>query len=556
MDAHIDDQQQKDYLSPFFDLESLQNGGDLGIMSPSVNAQQPQSMMTSATMPSQMDMEMLGNLMSLQGINSPSSISPTSPSHPQFSTNTATTNPQLLMEQQFKLAQLQQLQQLQNQIFQQQVSLSIRADNYGDSVMTPIPSHSISSQFNAPRGSTSAPAHIAFRSSPSHPPHGDIDVDISPLTSPWLGAEQHHSSFSHRQSSSNKRTASSSGDESSSKPSRKKQSPAVRPFSNASSTIMTKRTTNPRGSRSTNSTPLLRSTRSRNGSIISNEVVGDSPSPVDLSMPPPAAPSMNQTSIPDMSAENPPPTITPVTPASIMNLGRLGVGSSNNTLIPKDGSVDLKGKAPSKSSTPAAISQRNKSMKRGSVGSSPALKPILPAGSTTGPASSSAKGAAPVVQVRKTSHKAAEQKRRDSLKTTFDDLRGLLPPIPLPSDEKYPLDEPLLPGALPPRGPPKAGGEGPNKGVSKLQLLICGNDYIRQLKGRVERRDEEIRRLRSEIGRLRDVLTNSTGGVGIMEEGCEPVDLERDLDEIEAISTGLSRGASIGADDEADEDED
>ncbi|KAK0450748.1 hypothetical protein EV421DRAFT_1177668 [Armillaria borealis] len=447
-------------------------------------------------------------------------------------------------------------------------------DSYGDSVMTPVPSHSIPSQFNAPRGSTSAPAHIAFRSSPSHPPHhGDIDVDISPLTSPWLGAEQHHSNFSRRQSSSNKRTASSSGDESSSKPSRKKQSPAIRPFSNASSTIMTKRTTNPRGSRSTNSTPLLRSTRSRNGSIVSNEIVGDSPSPVDLAMPPPAAPTMNQTSIPNMSAENPPPTITPVTPASIMNLGRLGVNSSNNTLASKDGAVDLKGKAPSKTSASAAAThQRNKSMKRGSVGSSPALKPILPgkfcllldltllifslAGSTTGPAPSSAKSATPVVQVRKTSHKAAEQKRRDSLKTTFDDLRGLLPPIPLPSDDKYPLDEPLLPGALPPRGPPKAGGEGPNKGVSKLQLLICGNDYIRLLKGRVERRDDEIRRLRSEVGRLRDIVTNSMGGVGIAEEGCEPVDLERDLDEIEVISAGLARGASIGADDEADEDED
>ncbi len=129
MDAHIDDQQQKDYLSPFFDLESLQNGGDLGIMSPSMNSQQPQLMMTSATMPSQMDMEMLGNLMSLQGINSPNDISQRPPLSPQFSTNTGATSPQLLMEQQFKLAQLQQLQQLQNQIFQQQVrSLDLGGD--------------------------------------------------------------------------------------------------------------------------------------------------------------------------------------------------------------------------------------------------------------------------------------------------------------------------------------------------------------------------------------------------------------------------------------------
>ena len=94
------------------------------------------------------------------------------------------------------------------------------------------------------------------------------------------------------------------------------------------------------------------------------------------------------------------------------------------------------------------------------------------------------------MHVRKTSHKAAEQKRRDSLKTSFDDLRILLPPIPLPSEEGFP-DEPLLPGAMPPRGPPKGNAEGPNRGVSKLQLLRCGNEFIKVLKGRVERRDEE-----------------------------------------------------------------
>ena len=82
------------------------------------------------------------------------------------------------------------------------------------------------------------------------------------------------------------------------------------------------------------------------------------------------------------------------------------------------------------------------------------------------------------------------------MKTTIDDLRGLLPPIPLPSALGEQGGEPgVLPGALPPRGPPKAGGEGPNKGVSKLQLLICSNEYIRRLKGRVARRDEEIERL-------------------------------------------------------------
>lgn len=145
---------------------------------------------------------------------------------------------------------------------------------------------------------------------------------------------------------------------------------------------------------------------------------------------------------------------------------------------------------------------------------------------------------------RKTSHKAAEQKRRDSLKTTFDDLRHLLPPIPLPSDDNFP-DEPILPGALPPRGPPKAGGEGPNKGVSKLQLLRCGNDFIRQLKGRVERRDDEIDRLRREVSRLR----RYAGHMATFEE--EEVDLEKDLDANEAA---FGRGSTVG-DDEADEEE-
>jgi hypothetical protein len=156
-----------------------------------------------------------------------------------------------------------------------------------------------------------------------------------------------------------------------------------------------------------------------------------------------------------------------------------------------------------------------------------------------------------VVQVRKTSHKAAEQKRRDSLKTTFDDLRGLLPPIPLPSDEKFP-DEPILPGALPPRGPPKAGGEGPNKGVSKLQLLMCGNDFIRQLKARIQRRDEEIEKLRKEVRRLR------IGGsmAGILDEEMEELDLDRDLDAVEAFSAGLGGGGggSMMGDDDGDDD--
>jgi hypothetical protein len=196
----------------------------------------------------------------------------------------------------------------------------------------------------------------------------------------------------------------------------------------------------------------------------------------------------------------------------------------------------------------------------------------------TMPGGSSAPGQQPM-HVRKTSHKAAEQKRRDSLKTTFDDLRKLLPPIALPNDADAdpnaitsPLfhpTAPLLPGALPPRGPPKAGGEGPNKGVSKLQLLICGNEYIRLLKGRVDRRDDEIAKLRKELGRLRIVVEEKGGDVSGTagwdgEEGeREVLDLEKDLDAVEkgalnARSMEREMGGKDGgtADDVMDEGDD
>jgi hypothetical protein len=138
------------------------------------------------------------------------------------------------------------------------------------------------------------------------------------------------------------------------------------------------------------------------------------------------------------------------------------------------------------------------------------------------------------VAIKKTSHKDAEQKRRDSLKTSFDNLRLLLPPIPLPSEEAN--LEPLLPGAMPPRGPPRPGG-GPNTSVSKLQLLRCGNDYIRLLKGRVERRDAEIEKLREEVRRLYLLVPDGFDGEA------SNLDLDLDLDAHE--KEGSTRSSSV-----------
>ena len=131
--------------------------------------------------------------------------------------------------------------------------------------------------------------------------------------------------------------------------------------------------------------------------------------------------------------------------------------------------------------------------------------------------------------------------------------------------------KPLLPGALPPRGPPKAGGEGPNKGVSKLQLLICGNEYIKTLQGRVERRDDEIDRLREQVRKLRQLLGvvtsqgereiepsgkddgggKSTGehgepyavGVeGLIEQLDLELDLDKDIDAVEIMGLEIAGG--------------
>jgi hypothetical protein len=110
------------------------------------------------------------------------------------------------------------------------------------------------------------------------------------------------------------------------------------------------------------------------------------------------------------------------------------------------------------------------------------------------------------VAVKKTSHKAAEQKRRDSLKSGFDDLRILLPPITYdPEKDGDGSERPA--GSLPPRGPPRnmpgVGNEHPNRGVSKLALLRAANEHIVRLQRRVERRDTLMEKMREELATLR-----------------------------------------------------
>ncbi|KAJ4489899.1 hypothetical protein J3R30DRAFT_3417213 [Lentinula aciculospora] len=638
------------------------------------------------------------------------------------------------------------------------------------------------------RGTASAPAQIAFgnpyhssqngmnmhsgvnvmnmSSEPSSPLHSELDFDVSPLTSPWLGAKMtghnngsngrvqvygHHQNQNHTHRNQTqilphsnpragmKRAASPStadidvdvvfsGAPDEIGRSRKRQasisqSPnTMRPSaSNLTSSSCRPSRVSGSGSRSMTSTPLLRGTnpnthpRTRRGSVISSSplamamggmagfpnipspmvdsspgssirggvnrsasngdghsdgttgadssnfgygVVGDSPSPVDLSlsMPPPAAPaSAFGVSVTNSGGATSPESLVPVTPASIMNLGNSFVGlggglgtnqtqgqihahnsnsnagatnsaasfsthgtsnglSASNSGPPKS-TLKNPGKGTKNDKNDGGSTSTRRSGRRGGAagaGDNTGLKHILPASnpspspSTLRPSSNLNSASASTtsltttivpVKERKTSHKAAEQKRRDSLKTTFDDLRGLLPPIPLPTDGDSKSggaavdDETgigfmavakasLLPGALPPRGPPKAG-EGPNKGVSKLQLLICGNEYIRVLRGRVERRDEEVERLRREVRRLRLKLkdgglaeTEEDSGGGGSTDGNENegqdghgykdsdiLDLDRDLDAVEVLESMRASSASMsgggflaGVDEDVEED--
>lgn len=329
-------------------------------------------------------------------------------------------------------------------------------------------------------------------------------------------------------------------------------------------------------------------------------MLNDSPSPVDLSMPPPAQPASASPSALDEDVGMPmlPPTnvnvngsgsgggnshLVPVTPASIMGIGKsvmqsrtaagAGAGNGNENRAGDDTAASRTRqqrtnvfKAAAIPTSPAPVvpdapstSTRSKAPKRKATTdpqSTPTTSAVPSTSSSSGAAEPAPSG--PVEAVRKTTHKDAEQKRRDSMKNKFDELRSLLPIIPLPSDENYPHSSSssskpaLLPGALPPRGPPKAGQEGPNKAVSRLQLLVCGNEFIRTLKGRVERRDEEVGRLRREVERLRGLgleLGIVGGGMGEGEgvamygdENGEEWELWRDLDVEEEVGMGMEDG--------------
>lgn len=140
---------------------------------------------------------------------------------------------------------------------------------------------------------------------------------------------------------------------------------------------------------------------------------------------------------------------------------------------------------------------------------------------------------------RRTSHKAAEQKRRDSLKARFEELRILLPPIALTANEERRPGEGNVGGQRSGSIDP----DNPNRGVSKVALLRRSNEYMGMLLERVERRDRAIGALRSRMREMREQL-------GMVEdeeeEEFEGLDLDHlDRDEKEAGTMAFCASLSL-----------
>lgn len=127
---------------------------------------------------------------------------------------------------------------------------------------------------------------------------------------------------------------------------------------------------------------------------------------------------------------------------------------------------------------------------------------------------------------RRSSHKVAEQKRRDSLKLCFDELRRILPPILPYTDEQ---DRRPGDGNVGGQRHGEIDPDNPNKGVSKVALLRRSNEYLGILRERIDRRDRAISSLRSQLSQLREQF----GMEELGEDEEEVPGLDLDLDNLD-----------------------
>lgn len=97
---------------------------------------------------------------------------------------------------------------------------------------------------------------------------------------------------------------------------------------------------------------------------------------------------------------------------------------------------------------------------------------------------------------RRSAHKAAEQKRRDTLKQSFDSLRKEIADALIESEEGKTDNLEEL----------KEQKEKEVKQMSKVVLIKHSYEYIVRLKGENREKDKELEKLRQEVQSLRDRL--------------------------------------------------
>lgn len=147
----------------------------------------------------------------------------------------------------------------------------------------------------------------------------------------------------------------------------------------------------------------------------------------------------------------------------------------------------------------------------------------------------------PAGETRRMSHKVAEQRRRDSLKKCFEDLRHLLPPLA----HRVAMDEDRIPGEnMIGSRMSEPDPDHPNKGVSKVALLRRSNEFLGTLRGRIDRRDDAIAQLRHELAQAR-----ALAGMDSREGSIDGLNLD-DLDEGEEEAGPLEKYENLDSDDE------
>lgn len=217
----------------------------------------------------------------------------------------------------------------------------------------------------------------------------------------------------------------------------------------------------------------------------------------------------------------------PMTPSSLMGIPPPASGSGDGSNQPKRqsrlraSSSAQDANATSKSSSASSSSSSNDASNANGtkIGRGKGAQVTFAAGANVGEEDEDEEGAdgnggAGGSDSRRTSHKAAEQKRRDSLKYCFDELRGMLPPITL--DEEAPGGSYLGPDGLTEdeeaEGFDRADVMDPeysrtaNRAISKVALLRHSNEWIIRLRNRLARRDAALGAARSEVEQLRTML--------------------------------------------------